>query len=685
MIVADYIIHARRQLWVEMLNPFLSSRKSVSLFSRFIGIKKKDTPGSLNENASIPEDRPSDAETELFSRPIGFVPQFPAPPRYVKARAKNRKHKEFERVFLAQVLLERNERSRRRGPGDEEVAQDDEASASQGQPFGRAIWAMEFSKDGQYLAAAGQDKKVRVWSVISSAADREAHETEEEEKIPEHSGVRLNAPVLQTKLIREFCGHTSSILDLSWSKNNFLLSSSMDKTVRLWHVSRGECLCAFKHHDFVTSIAFHPRDDRFFLAGSLDSKLRLWSIPDKSVAYWANVPDMVTAVAFTPDGKTSIAGCLNGYCLFYDTDKLKVHAQLHVRSARGRNAKGSKITGIDTIMLPPGEPNGDIKLLISSNDSRVRMYNYKDRNLEIKFRGNENTCGQIHATFSDDGKYVICGSEDKKVYIWPTGSAEKNDQDQRPVEILEAHTAIVTSAVIAPGKTRQHLAQSGDPLYDLCNPPPVTLLGNDFPISSRAQTESGRSIKELAASSGTQLVNGFRKAEESPAYLARHAHPGGNIIVTADYLGQIKILRQDCAFQKRRYESFDSASIFSRNRLLGRSGSVTTRTSLSSARNSTYSSLKYPSTDQIISWRNSVSNGPTGNSGSAINGDPTSSVERSRSDSPRKAIANVSAPRHPFALKAHSLSSSSSPPSNAKSSDESARAAGLPTETSGVS
>ena len=101
----------------------------------------------------------------------------------------------------------------------------------------------------------------------------------------------------------------------------------------------------------MTSIQFHPRDDRFFLAGSLDSKLRLWSIPDKSIAFWAQVPDMVTAVAFTPDGKHSIAGCLNGLCLFYETEGLKINAQIHVRSARGRNAKGSKITGIDAITL----------------------------------------------------------------------------------------------------------------------------------------------------------------------------------------------------------------------------------------------------------------------------------------------------------------------------------------------
>lgn len=80
-----------------------------------------------------------------------------------------------------------------------------------------------------------------------------------------------------------YAGHSSDLLDVSWSKNYFILSSSMDKTVRLWHISRGECLCCFQHIDFVTAIVFHPRDDRYFLSGSLDGKLRLWNIPDKKV------------------------------------------------------------------------------------------------------------------------------------------------------------------------------------------------------------------------------------------------------------------------------------------------------------------------------------------------------------------------------------------------------------------
>lgn len=42
------------------------------------------------------------------------------------------------------------------------------------------------------------------------------------------------------------------------NQQNLLLSSSMDMTVRLWHVCLDDCLCTFQHHDFVTVIAFNP-------------------------------------------------------------------------------------------------------------------------------------------------------------------------------------------------------------------------------------------------------------------------------------------------------------------------------------------------------------------------------------------------------------------------------------------
>ena len=407
----------------------------------------------------------------------------------------------------------------------------------------------------------------------------------------------------------------------------------MDKTVRLWHISRSECLCTFKHNDFVPSIMFHPRDDRFFLAGSLDCKLRLWSIPDKSVAYMMQLPDMITAVAFTPDGKTSIVGCVSGLCLFYDTDGLKYQTQIHVRSAHGKNAKGSKITGIQAVNMPPHEPNGEIKLLITSNDSRIRLYNLRDKSLEIKFKGNENNYSQIRASFSDDARYVVCGSEDRKTYIWPGAYIDGEKPDKRPVEIFEAHAAITTTVVFAPTKTRQLLSSSEDPVYDICNPPPVHLVSKTESIgSSKPATEPG-SIQATPTTAET----GFKRPEDNPAYLARCQHRDGNIIITADYAGKIKVFRQDCAFQKRRIDSGETGSMFSKRVTtgLGRTASMKTHGSGHSHRSS--NQYQATSSDRILSWQQSISSTPNMDQPS-----PRQPSRKTRSNSPRKSLGQAS-------------------------------------------
>ncbi|KAJ5973453.1 hypothetical protein N7481_010663 [Penicillium waksmanii] len=603
------------------------SRKGVSFLSRFIGTKKKDPLPDAEDESSEPEPSRMSIDT---SHPIGFIPRHPAPPRYLRVRTHYKKDKEFERVFLAQELAGI--------PGQQRAAErriSTSTSSQNGEHTGRAIWALQFSKDGKYLAAAGQDKKVRLWAVISTPDEREAaNHDDTEQPRNEQDPPRLKAPMFHPKPAQVFEGHTGSILDLSWSK----------------------------HSDFVTSIQFHPRDDRFFLAGSLDTKLRLWSIPDKSVAFVTAAPDMVTAVAFTPDGRYSMAGCLNGTLNIYDTEGLKLSGQIHVRSARGKNSKGHKITGIDTMISPPGDPKGDIKLLVTSNDSRIRLYDFRDRVLEAKFRGNENSCSQIRATFTEDNKHVICGSEDRRAYVWPIGTVER-DTDKRACEIFETQSAIVTVAVTAPTATKQVLALSEDPIYDICNPPPVALMSPDESPEAPKQESSGNESgsKHIRTGSAPRLSIVSKMAHDSPSYLARSKHPDGNIIVMADYSGKIQVLRQDCAYDKRRFENWKANSTISR-RIMRRSNSARHSVASSNGKESTH---KTPS-ERIVSWRNSViRHGRTSTEGSR-------SGLRTRSPSPhhhRAAAFRLTSSR-PSSMGPHeSLSAAAtSPPSSPRPS-----------------
>ncbi|XP_050437518.1 WD repeat-containing protein 44 [Adelges cooleyi] len=331
------------------------------------------------------------------------------------------------------------------------------------------VWCMKFSMCGRLLATAGQDRVLRIWVLRDAYKDfhemRKKYDAEKVSPTPSTESLVSQLSVDDQSfaadpddrgpfISRPFCtytGHRSDLLDIAWSKNYFVLSSSMDKTVRLWHISRRECLCCFQHIDFVTAICFHPRDDRYFLSGSLDGKLRLWNIPDKKVAVWNEVEGqtkLITAANFCQNGKFAVVGSYDGRCIFYTTDQLRYHTQIHVRSTRGRNSTGRKISGIEPM---PGED----KILVTSNDSRIRLYDLRDLNLSCKYKGYVNISSQIKASFSHDGKYIVCGSENQCIYVWKTHhdyskftSVRRDRNDYW--EGIKAHNAVVTCAIFAP-------------------------------------------------------------------------------------------------------------------------------------------------------------------------------------------------------------------------------------------
>lgn len=143
-----------------------------------------------------------------------------------------------------------------------------------------------------------------------------------------------------------------------------------------------------------------------------------------------------------------MVGSYDGRCIFYTTDQLKYHTQIDVRSTRGKNSTGRKISGIEPM---PGED----KILVTSNDSRIRLYDLRDLSLSCKYKGYVNISSQIKASFSHDGKYIVSGSENQCIYIWKTHhdyskfSSVRRDRNDF-WEGIKAHNAVVTCAVFAP-------------------------------------------------------------------------------------------------------------------------------------------------------------------------------------------------------------------------------------------
>ena len=120
-----------------------------------------------------------------------------------------------------------------------------------------------------------------------------------------------------------------------------------------------------------------------------------------------------------------------------------------------------------------------MQLLVTTNDSRMRLFRLEDFSPLQKFKGATNSQMQIRAAFSQDGECIVSGSENGSVYVWGTHSQyvpgsvaklthkrDRNDSYEH-FGATDGTPPIVTSASFAPAATfvtaRTHLLGQGDP------------------------------------------------------------------------------------------------------------------------------------------------------------------------------------------------------------------------------
>ncbi|KAK2657883.1 hypothetical protein Ddye_010935 [Dipteronia dyeriana] len=399
-----------------------------------------------------------------------------------------------------------------------------------------SIWTIKFSYDTRYMGSAGEDKVIHVWEVqecevtsmnsegymtplhpsmspihpsMCSSPDKTTTGSVEGspkspvkkkkgkgnrkgDTIPDYVHVPETVFGLSEKPICSFKGHTADVLDLSWSKSQLLLSSSMDKTVRLWDIDSKTCLKVFTHSDFVTSIQFNPMDDDYFISGSLDAKVRMWSIPNRLVVDWTDLHEMVTAVCYAPDGQAAFIGSHKGICRMYNTQESTLDQVNQIEFQSKKKSQAKKITGFQF------SPSNPAEVLVTSADSRIRIMEGSE--IVQTLRGFRNTSSQISASYSSDGKYVVCASEDFQVYFWKREEHRSSGQagkkrliNTRSHEHFQCRD--VSVAIVWPGTVK------GDP-------PPM-------PVHSKRHSKRNGSHSQPSSASGSPTkdegIIGFSK------------------------------------------------------------------------------------------------------------------------------------------------------------------------------
>lgn len=251
--------------------------------------------------------------------------------------------------------------------------------------FGNVICSLDFDRDGEYFAAAGAAKKIKIFEYSSLLNDT----------------VDIHYPVTEMP-------NKSKLSCVCWNNyiKNYLASTDYDGAVKIWDASTSQvCFKYTEHQSRAWSVDFSKVNPTKMASASDDSTVKLWNINEKNststIKSIANVC-CVQFSAYTPNLLAFGSADYNVYC--YDIRNAKVPLHTLV----GHKKTVSYVKFVDSETLISASIDGSIKLwdLNKSSSDACKM----------NFAGHTNDKNFVGLSVSNG--YISCGSETNEVYAY---------------------------------------------------------------------------------------------------------------------------------------------------------------------------------------------------------------------------------------------------------------------------
>ncbi|CAM8990744.1 unnamed protein product [Rhodiola kirilowii] len=226
-------------------------------------------------------------------------------------------------------------------------------------------------------------------------------------------------------VIQNLRGHSKDVTDFDFSSNNqYIASSSTDKTVRVWEIKLGICVRVIYGIAPQLCIRFHPVNNNFLSVGNANKELTMFNFSTGRVINKITLDGQITSMDRDHTGQLIFCGDTLGSVYSVSMDSRNGSLS---RSHRSRSSNKTK-SAVTTVQYRSFSllARGPV-LLTCTQDGSLSFFSVA---LEIQgyltLRCSLKLSPRIHrirASFCpllslEKGEYIVSGSEDASVYFY---------------------------------------------------------------------------------------------------------------------------------------------------------------------------------------------------------------------------------------------------------------------------
>ena len=268
-----------------------------------------------------------------------------------------------------------------------------------------------FPGSGHLLLSAGMDHKVKIWDVYNSG-----------------------------KCMRTYMGHTQAVKDICFSNDGRrFVTCSYDKDIKWWDTETGKVVGAVTPGKVPHCVKLHPHADKqnVLLAGLADRKIMQWDLNtgDMTQEYEQHLVRLCRCwlCRRTAHADSRALACSRQAAV--NTITFVDEGRRFVSSSDDKTLRVWEF-GIPVVIKYIADPSmhsmpavalhpNGAWLAAQSLDNQIVIYSTKERfrlNAKKQFRGHTNAGYACQVNFSPDGRFLLSGDGDGKLFIfdWKT-------------------------------------------------------------------------------------------------------------------------------------------------------------------------------------------------------------------------------------------------------------------------